>query len=690
MLVIVGIALLAFIIGDFLNSGATYFNQSRENVAEIAGQSIHILEYQKAIDEMVDVYKLQSGMNDLTEDQMAQIRTSVWETMVSNRLLEVECEKIGLTVTSQELGERIFGSNPHPLLSQCRAFMDENGRFSHNALMQFYSYVNQDGAEQSEELMRLRNYYLFWENAVRSSLLQEKYVAILSKAVTANVLEAKNSFDSRKTTVDASYVMQPYYAIPDSVVSVSDSEIKSLYSKRKEQYKQEPNRTIHYVCFDIVPSEADYEEVRLWMEKLKPEFDTTDDVAGLVNSNSDIMYDGSNYSQSTVPAEYKEFAFSGSKGDVTPIEFSDDTYRTARIMEAGLMLPDSVKLRHIYLADNNEERMDSIVEAIRGGADFAALASKYSAVPQTAANGGEIGWVGEYGLAPEIAEPAFSKATNEVFTVKQGLEAQIFQIMERSEPTPKVKLAILSRKVTPSSRTYSALYNSAKRFIVEHGTMEAFESGAKEQELTVMPAFGLQKNTEKVGSLAQSRQIVRWAFDDKTKRGAVSDVFECNDCFVIALLTEVNDGEYRSLQNVSGELKAELIKDKKAEKIMQEMKAVLAKDNTLEAVAKAVKAEVQQAEGINFSSYRFGTAGVEPGLIGLAPYMEVGQLSEPVKGNNGVYVIQTSNPKESDATYNEASELMQLNMYTSYSLPYRAIELIRQKASIEDNRANFY
>ena len=690
MLVIVGIALLAFIIGDFLNSGATYFNQSRENVAEIAGQSIHILEYQKAIDEMVDVYKLQSGMNDLTEDQMAQIRTSVWETMVSNRLLEVECEKIGLTVTSQELGERIFGSNPHPLLSQCRAFMDENGRFSHNALMQFYSYVNQDGVEQSEELMRLRNYYLFWENAVRSSLLQEKYVAILSKAVTANVLEAKNSFDSRKTTVDASYVMQPYYAIPDSVVSVSDSEIKSLYSKRKEQYKQEPNRTIHYVCFDIVPSEADYEEVRLWMEKLKPEFDTTDDVAGLVNSNSDIMYDGSNYSQSTVPAEYKDFAFSGSKGDVTPIEFSDDTYRTARIVEAGLMLPDSVKLRHIYLADNNEERMDSIVEAIRGGADFAALASKYSAVPQTAANGGEIGWVGEYGLAPEIAEPAFSKATNEVFTVKQGLEAQIFQIMERSEPTPKVKLAILSRKVTPSSRTYSALYNSAKRFIVEHGTMEAFESGAKEQELTVMPAFGLQKNTEKVGSLAQSRQIVRWAFDDKTKRGAVSDVFECNDCFVIALLTEVNDGEYRSLQNVSGELKAELIKDKKAEKIMQEMKAVLAKDNTLEAVAKAVKAEVQQAEGINFSSYRFGTAGVEPGLIGLAPYMEVGQLSEPVKGNNGVYVIQTSNPKESDATYNEASELMQLNMYTSYSLPYRAIELIRQKASIEDNRANFY
>lgn len=168
LLVIVGVALLAFIIGDFLNSGATYFNQSRENVAEIAGQSIHILDYQKAIDEMTDVYKLQSGVNDLTEDQMAQIRTSVWETMVNERLLQAECEKIGLTVTTQELGERIFGSNPHPLLNQCRAFMDENGRFSHDAVMQFYSYVNQDEANQSEEIMRLRNYYLFWEDAVRN------------------------------------------------------------------------------------------------------------------------------------------------------------------------------------------------------------------------------------------------------------------------------------------------------------------------------------------------------------------------------------------------------------------------------------------------------------------------------------------------------------------------------------------
>lgn len=692
LLVIVGLALLAFIIGDFLNSGATYFNRSHENVAEIAGESIHITEYQAAIDQMMDVYKIETGQSELNEELTTQIRTSVWETMVNERILKAECEKIGLTVTAEELSDRIIGNNIHPIISQRRAFYDQNGRFSKQILLQFLNSLDTEAEnrEMETQIQQAKNYWLFWENTLRNSLLQEKYTALLSKSVTANSLDAKKSYDGRKTVVDVAYVMQPYYALPDSVVSVSNSEIKSLYAKKKEQYKQEPNRNLSYIAFDIVPSTADFESVEAWINKLKPEFETTNDIANVVNSNSDIPYDGRNFSETTVPAQYKEFAFSGKKGDVTAVMFENNTYSMARIMETGLMVSDSVKLRHIYLAENNQARVDSILAAIKKGADFAALARTYSVVEQTAANGGEIGWLPELGLNQEIAEPAFSKAAKETFTVAQGNGIQIFQIMEKSKATPKVKLAILSREVTPSSQTYSSLYNAAKQFIVENNTLSKFENAAKEQGLTITPSLALNKNTEKIGNLAQSRQIVRWAFNDKMDEGDVSDVFECGSCFVVAAIKEVNDGEYRSIENVAGELKAELIKDKKAGIMIKNMQDVLAQNNSLEAVAQAVKTDIQNAENLTFTTYRLGAAGMEPYVIGLAPALEVGKISAPVKGTNGVFVVLTSNKHEVEDTYDETSEIMQLNMRSSYSLPYMAIELLREKSDVEDNRSVFY
>lgn len=684
LLVVVGVAMFAFIIGDFLNSGATYFSKSRENIGEVNGEAIHIAEYTAAVDQMTEVYKIESGVQVLTEEIHADIRSSVWETLVNEKLLQSEANRLGLTVTNDELAERLMGANIHPIIQQRRVFFDENGQFSPAVLMNFLGAINSDDEEMSnsEQIQQLKQYWLFWEKTVRMSLLQEKYVALLNNSLTANTLEAKDNFDGRANTLQVSYLVQPYYALSDSAFQVSANEVKALYKERKEQYKQEPNRNILYITYPIVPSEDDFAEAQQWIENLKDEFATTTDVVGVVNSNSDVMYDGHYYSESTIPAELKEFAFTGKVNDVTPVMFDNVKYTMARIMETGVQLPDSVNLRHIYVMGDNQERVDSIVEAVKKGSDFAVLATTYSAA-QTAQVGGELGWMLPTSLPENMSTPAFQKGVNEVFTVKDAQGVQIFQVVERSPLTPKVKVAILERTVTPSSRTQSIIYNEAKQFIVENDDVEKFQAAAKEQALAVQSGFGLLKNAETVGTLAQSRPIVRWAFE--AKEGRVSDVFECGDDFVVAALVKVNDGEYKSVEDVEMGLRMELTNDKKAEQIIASLEG-----KSFDEASQQLQASPQVAEGINMSAYRFGSAGVEPYVIGAVSQLTAGETSHPIKGNAGVYVAKVDSVSVNAVNYDEPSEIMQLNMRRAYSLSYMTLQMLQEGAEIEDNRANFY
>ena len=691
LVAVVGLALLAFIVGDFLNSGSSYFNKSRERVATVEGDDIDIKEFTAAIDQMTEVYKIETGKSELNEEMTSQLRQSVWESMVSEKILNAEAKKLGLAVSPDELSDRLIGNNIHPIILQRRSFAGENGQFSRPILVQFLNSLEQNptSAEMKQQLDKAKSYWKFWEKTVKNSILQEKYNTLIAKAVSANSLDAKMSFQSRKTSVDVAYVVQPYFLIPDSTVKVSDSEIKARYEKQKEQYKQEANSSFNYVVFDIKPLKEDYKEAEAWMNKLVNEFKTTDDIAGVVNSNSDIMYDGHNYSVNTVPAQLKGFAFGGKTGDVYGPAFANDTYTMARIIQSGIMQSDSVKLRHIFLLTKDEAKADSLVKVIRAGGDFAALAQKYSAVKQTAANGGEIGWLqeGVPGVEKEITSQAFSKAKNEVFTIKSAQGIQIMQVMDKTPARQKVKLAILQRKVVPSSKSYSKIYNDAKQFAAELKA-DNFDKKAKEKGYLVHPATDVLRSTEKIADIAQSRQIIRWVFKSSVKD--VSDVFDCGSKFVVATTTELNKKGYRSVAKVSDQLKAEIIKDKKAEMMIKNLSAQLTKTGSLEGLASYLKDSVKLAPAINFASYQFGSAGFEPSVIGKVSIASLGKVSAPIKGNSGVYVVRTSNKQENPQPFNAKMEKMQLDGRMSYSLPYMILQDLKDKAEIEDNRLNFF
>ncbi len=687
----VGLALLAFIVGDFLNSGSSYFNKSKETVAKIVGEDINIKDYTASIDQMTEVYKIETGKSELNEEMMTQLRTSVWESMVNEKILNAEAKKLGLAVSKEELSDRCIGNNIHPLIQQRRTFAGENGQFSRPLLVQFLNSLEQAPAneEMKQQLAKAKSYWMFWEKTVKNSILQEKYTALISKAVVANSLDAKMSYQDRKTSVDVAYVVQPYYTVSDSAVSVSKSEIKDRYNKQKEQYKQDANCSVNYVAFEIKPLKDDYKEAEAWINKLSAEFKTTDDVVGLVNSNSDVMYNGQNYSLATVPANLKAFAFSGKTGDIVGPMFANETYTMARIMQSGIMQSDSVKLRHIFLVEKDAAKADSLVAAIRAGGDFAAMAKQYSAVKQTAANGGEIGWIqeGVPGMDKEMSAAAFSKATNEVFTLKNPQGVQIMQVMEKTPARSKVKLAILERKVVASSKSQSRIYNDAKQFAVDL-TADKFDAKAKEKGYIVHPANEFLKVSDKISDIAQSRKVVQWAF--KGDKGDVSDVFECGSTLVVATITDVNEKGYRSIEKLNEQLKAEIIKDKKAELMIKNLTAQLAKTPTLEGLAGSMGDSLKVATGVNFAAYQFGLAGMEPAVIGKSSVIALNKVSAPIKGNAGVFVIRTSNKQVNPQPFNAQMEKMQLNGRMSYALPYMIIQDLKDKADIVDNRINFF
>lgn len=651
LIAVVGIAMLAFILGDFLNSGSSFFHRSRENVAVIEGNKVHYTEYEAANEQLTEVYKLETGRSDFDEEMTTQLRNQVWSMLVMDYTMRAQAEKIGMAITADELKELCIGENPHQIIASRRTFMDENGQFNRDAVINLLQAINQEGEEAEDaNLQQAKNYWMYWEKALRITYMQEKYTALLQHLLKANSLEAQYAFDARQKGVSIEYVMQPYFAIADSLVSVNEKDIKALYKKHKEQYKQTPNRAIKYIAYDIVPSEEDFKAEETLMNNLKEDFQTAEDITLVVNTNSDIMYDGFDYSESTIPAQFKEFAFAkGAKvGDCTDILFENNTYAMARIMQCGYSMPDSIELKAIIPEGEDQE----------------------------------LGWFTANELPKNIAEKAFATKRGGQFTIAQGMGELTYEVMEVSAATPKVKLAILSRSVTPSSKTYSTIYNNAKQFIVANPTLEAMETAAQEAGMAVIPQYNLTATTDKVGQLKSSRPIVRWAFE--AKEGQVSDVFECGQQFIIAALAEVNDSEYRSLESVRAELTYEATNNAKAAYIKEQLNGV----ETLAAAAEVLGQSIQSVERVSLADTRLGNAGMEPSVIGTAIALGENKLSQPIQGNMGVFLIQTGMAMNTNEEFNLEAEKAQLAARFAY-LPYQAMQIMEDKADIEDNRANF-
>jgi peptidyl-prolyl cis-trans isomerase D len=601
--VVIGGSLLAFILGgiDF----QTVFGESRTTVASVEGNEISIQEYEARIDEMTTFYQIEMGQSSLDENTTRQVQNSVWNTMLHEQIIGSQCEELGIVVSDDEITKQLTGDVPHPMMSQLRMFYNaEKGGYDKAILYDLLSAIDQ---EPNGDLAK---YWSFIKRNVRLQMLEDKYNVLVTSSFNYSNLDATAAFEAKKVA-NVSYVSVPYYTVADSSVSVSDSEIKAYYKENINLYNNaEEVRTINYLTFPVVASASDFENVKTWIDGLKEEFATSKDFIGVCNQNSDEPYKDIAVSKNNIDKDFSDFAFSGRAGDFIGPRLYGETYKMARIVETGIVAPDSIKVRHILV--QNQAKADSVMAALKSGADFAKLA-KENSLAGTSQNGGELGWMTEGAFDVEFSKACFKGKVNKVFSFPFSGMIQIVEITEATKPVQKVKLCVVSRKVEASSQTYGIIYNEASQYIAKNSDSKAFVDSAKAEEGLFLRTIQIKDTDIAVSDLKDSRQIVRWAFQNK--KGAVADqVYECGDRFVVVMLAEVAPKGEKSLESVKSDVKLAVMNAKKAEKIIADLQAKLGDSKYISDLG-----EVRTADNASMNSAFIPGIGREPKVAGAIP-----------------------------------------------------------------------
>ncbi len=695
LVAVVGIALLAFVIGDFLRSGSTFFHQSKEKIVLVDGEAVSIRDYQAKVEEMTEVYKRRMQTNTINDEMQTRIRDDVFETMVNGILLKNETEKVGMTVGKDELSDLIIGNNISPIILQMPDFQNpQTGAFDKNMLLQFLQTIESDDVssytpEMKAQLLEAKNYWLFWEQTIKQQKLQAKYSSLLGNAIATNAIEAKNAYEEKKINVGFEYVSQNYQSIPDDQVTVADSEIKSLYDKRKSTYKQEKQQVVSYIAVDIVPSKEDDNAVLKILSDLKPAFEKPDiDVSSMVNENSDLKYIDAYMAKSELREDMQAFVETAAVNDVTNPSLDGSSYVMLKLVGVT-SAPDSIKINQLVLPNLDEKTIktiaDSVAGVIKGGKTFAEVAT----METQGRSNGEMAYMTEAQLVAatdaKFKDQIFSAPIGEVFVAKSIHGSHLVQVVEKTKPVTKYKVAAMQIAVTPSSDTYSKLYNELSSYVSKNTTLEKFKSAASESGYTIQNEMPISENQPLLANISASRPVIRWAFEHK--KGNISEIFECQERFVVVAVDGSLKAGYRPLASVSEILKRELLNDKKADKIISNLKAK--NFSTIADCAVAMNSTVNSVDFVSFATPNITGIGVEPIINARAPLAEVGKLTEPLKGKAGVYVLNVTSKKASEAPYNEKEEkenLQSTNMYRMYSF----MTTLKEKSKIEDNRIRFY
>lgn len=696
---IIGLALFSFIIGDFLNSGSTFFRNAKDKVVTVNGKSFTSAEFQSRIDELTSVYKIETGQNTLPEDYVSNIRESVYESLVRESIINEQAEKAGISVSTAEFTDLVQGDHISPMLQRMRMFVNpQTGMFDKAVLANFIKIINGEGsekytAEQQAQIQEFKKYWSYVSHTIKQQKLEEKYGMLLSKSVAPNSLEAKSAYEGTKKSVDFLYAVKPYYSIADSTIEVSKSELTALYEKRKESFKQNETRSIKYISIAITPSPADLQEAAAKINALKTEFSTTANVADVVNENSDAQYSDVFVAVRSLPATVKAFAANGQAGDVMGPILEKNVYQMHRIV-AKTSASDSVKARHILIPISDEAKSaqtaDSVLNALKGGASFEALSAKYSAA-QNAKSGGEFGWFNEEaavkGMGVEFKNACFNTPVNGYTKVKTIYGFDIIQVTNKTAPVAKVKLASIINEVIASKKTTGSIYNGLSQFIIKNNTSAKFEENAPKSGYNLLTNQAVGTNDYNLGDVRNARNVIHWIFN--ASKGDVSSIFEIgNNQLVAATLVDVVKKGYTPLELVQDRLKAEILADKKGDKITADLKAK--NITSLEAYAQAMGSRIDTAKFVGFSTMQIAGLGNEPALCGIAPFSAKGKLTGPIKGKNGVYVFAVNKETINNRPFDVKAEINNLKGNYMYRLMYQMTETLKKQADIEDNRIRFY
>ncbi len=687
IVVIIGLAIVAFLLGDVIRFGTPFWAAKQNEVGNIDGESISYMEFNQQVEQSTNAMRQQMGGN-MAPQMTSYAVEEVWNQQLSTILLNKEVEKLGLSVGRNELNDLVSGPNPSPLIMQ-NFGNPQTGELDRNQLAQFLQNVRNEpgGSELSQQ----------WEaflQALRSSRLQEKYNNLVRNSVYVTALEAAEEYSQRNKIANFRYVLLDYASVPDDQAKPSDNDFKDYYNEHKGSFKNETEtRSFEFVAFDAQPTAADTNVVRETVEQLTKELATTENDSLFAMSNSEQKRPVAYIKKGSLSPALDSLVFSASVGSTVGPVSSNGIYESAKILDSRNS-PDSVTARHILLnpameggVDQAKKKADSIVNLLKNGASFAALAVEYG-TDGTKDNGGELGTFTRGNMIPEFEDAVFNAKAGDLFTLNTQYGVHVIKVDAQKGMSRVVKAAIIDKRVASSGETLKTAYGKASAFLGKVNSKNFSEEAAKEG-LQVHQASNITPMQGYVQDLSSPRELVRWVFkadeDDLTDK-----VYEMEDQYVVARVTNIKPEGQLSLAQVKSEIEPEVIKQVKAAKLKGQLNTALNGATGIDQVASKVKKTAVATENVVLANPVIPGLAQESKVVGTVFGLQPKKLSKPVAGDQGVYVVELTdfvNPPAMENAGGQKSQMRQSLQQRAMNLAFRALI---DKAEVDDNRVSFY
>ncbi|WP_372649265.1 peptidylprolyl isomerase [Draconibacterium sp.] len=692
--IVIGLSLAAFILGDLLQGGSSMFQRNRLEVGVIDGESIQYPEFQQEVEELGEIFKQNYGQNQLDDNTWTQVREQAWQRKIAEIVMGEAYEDLGIEVSSEELFDMLQGANPHQIVRQIFS-NPQTGQFDRNSVVRFLKNM-ETGLISPED----RASWLNIEQQIVEERTQSKYTYMVAKGMYVTGEQAETSATAGNKLVNFDYIALPHSSVADEDVTVTETDLKNYYNAHKEDYETEASRRIEYIAYPVEPSEKDFADAEEWITDIKADFEETENTIQFVDTNSDISFNDAWDKKDDLPEAVGNWIFDegAEVGSVYGPYKEGESFTLVKLYKSEMM-PDSVEARHILLQVTNQaeailaqQLADSLKTMIENGADFAELARTNSDDQGSAINGGDLGWFQRGQMVKPFENAAFNNTTDSVTMVATQFGIHLVQTTKRGKLTRQVQVAYLTRNVEPSTRTYQNVYSKASQFVGENPTAEAFNTAVTEQGLTKRVA-NVSENQRTIVGLEDARTLIRAAYEaevnDILTNNQDSRIFELGDNFVIAILASKTEKGIAPFEDVKARVELAVTKEKKAELLVEKAEAALNGNADLAAAATALDTEVQTANAINFNSFSVPGIGLEPAVIGTVAALDVDEVSEPIAGNNGVYVVMPTSVSEG-AGVDVAAEKMRLAQTNTYRVGSEVFNVFRNSVEIEDKRAKFY
>ena len=688
VLIFVGLALVAFLLMDVSSStggniGAQY------NAGSINGKDINIQTYDLRVSEALDNFRNQSG-TQVDEATTQTIRENTWNSMLSEMIVDDEYDKLGISIGEDEMADLMMGNNAHRFVKS--AFTNpETGQFDNTQVRAFLETIDDDDERGSADQKRT-NWNRFFE-AVQRDAVDSKYKDLVKKASFMPDFLAMNDYAENNHKVSFDYVALPYATVAESELNITDADLSAYLNANKNEFKDVPLRSTSVVEFPIIPTNEDSTAARKEVSDRKQEFRTTEDVAQLISLYSETPYNSAFIPENSFVSPRKGALLGGNIGNVVGPYLEDGKYVLAKLIDRK-NVPDSVECRHILIDPNTvggaakaNQIADSLITVLNSPrGDFDYIAADFSADNSNKDNGGYLNWAKPGQMVPEFNDLIFYDAKPKEYNkVATQFGVHIVEVLKKRGKTPSVRVGYLSKEIEAGPNTLDAIYREADKFAGQNRTPQSFNDAIKAQDLIDRQITGIGINDYNVEGVAvNARELVKWLYG--ASQDEVSTVFSFDDKYVVAKVDAIKEKGVYSVDGYRSQLEEAVKKQKRAENLIAQASG----SKNLNQLAKKMNTTVKSADDMVSRSAFLPEDGSEPTVVGAAFALKEGDLSAPIKGENGVYVVKVRSLETPDGTENldfiKSTTKTTLNSRVDAGL----MKALRESFDLEDNRHNFY